>query len=143
MAQKPTYEQLEQRVKELDKEASERKLAEEALQKAHDELERRVEEHTLKLMMSNKQLEQEIKERISTEEALRESEEKYRNLFENSAVGIDIATKSGKILESNNTMQKMMGYSTDELSHLNLAETYVNPKNREDFLRITNITTCN
>lgn len=77
-----------------------------------------------------------ITEGKRAEEALRESEERYRQLFENSVVGIDIATKSGKILESNDAIKKMMGYSTDELSHLNLAETYVNPKEREDFLRI-------
>ncbi|MBW1795000.1 MAG: hypothetical protein JRJ38_11340 [Deltaproteobacteria bacterium] len=42
MAHKPTYGELEQGVKELEQEALERKRAEEALRKAHDELERRV-----------------------------------------------------------------------------------------------------
>ena len=39
MTKKPTYEELEQRVKELEKEAVERKLAEDALQTTQKELE--------------------------------------------------------------------------------------------------------
>ena len=49
MAEKPTYEELEQRIKEFENAESERKRAEEALQKAHDELEQRVEERTVDL----------------------------------------------------------------------------------------------
>lgn len=52
---------------------SERKRAQEALQKAHDELERRVEERTA-------ELKQEIKDRKQAEEALRESENQLRHL---------------------------------------------------------------
>jgi PAS domain S-box-containing protein len=52
---------------------SERKRAEEALQKAHNELERRVEERTA-------ELKQEIRERTQAEEALRESERQLRHL---------------------------------------------------------------
>ena len=37
MAKKPTYEELEQRVKELEKESAERKRAEEALRQSEDQ----------------------------------------------------------------------------------------------------------
>ena len=47
-----------------------RKRAEEALRKAHDELERRVEERTAELLEANEQLKQEIEERKRTEQAL-------------------------------------------------------------------------
>ncbi|HEA68912.1 MAG TPA: PAS domain S-box protein, partial [Desulfobacterales bacterium] len=36
MAKKPTYEELEQRIKELEKESDERKRAEEALRKSEE-----------------------------------------------------------------------------------------------------------
>jgi light-regulated signal transduction histidine kinase (bacteriophytochrome) len=50
---------------------TERKRAEEALQKAHDELERRVEERTAKLATTTEQLRRELTERKRVEEALR------------------------------------------------------------------------
>ena len=50
---------------------SDRKQAQEALQKAHDELELRVEERTAKLARASEQLKLELAERKRTEEALR------------------------------------------------------------------------
>jgi len=73
----------------------ERKQAEEALRKAHDELEQRVEERTEALVKVNEQLKQEIGERKRAEEALKKSSEEIK-LFaysvshdlKNPAVGI-------------------------------------------------------
>ena len=53
---------------------SDRKRAHEGLRKAHDWLERRIEERTAKLTKANEQLKLEIEERKRAEEALRESE---------------------------------------------------------------------
>jgi len=68
---------------------TERKQAEQALQKAHNELERRVEERTAELLRANEQLKREIAERKQVEEALRESEEKYHDLYELVRLTID------------------------------------------------------
>ncbi len=57
---------------------SERKRAEEALQKAHDELERRVEARTAGLAIANRDLEKEIAERRRIAEELRVSAEKLK-----------------------------------------------------------------
>ncbi|MDO9109740.1 MAG: PAS domain S-box protein, partial [Desulfatirhabdiaceae bacterium] len=60
----------------------ERKRIEAELQKAHNELERRVEERAGDLIKINKRLEQEITERKQVEAALRESENKFRTFVE-------------------------------------------------------------
>ncbi len=57
---------------------TERKQAEEALQKAHDELEARVESRTAALAEANRNLKKEVAERIRIAEALRISSEKLK-----------------------------------------------------------------
>jgi PAS domain S-box-containing protein len=54
-----------------------------------------------------------ITEQVRTEEALRESEAKYRNLYENSLVGIAVH-QDGKVALANPAIMKMMGYSSLE-----------------------------
>ena len=60
--------------------AIERVRAEEALQKSHWELEKRVAERTAKFWWANEQLNLEVEERISNEKKLREQQEKLRSL---------------------------------------------------------------
>jgi len=57
-----------------DREERERRQTEEALRKARDELEKRVQERTIELMRANKQLTQKIEELKQTEKTLRKSE---------------------------------------------------------------------
>jgi PAS domain S-box-containing protein len=59
---------------------TERKQTEEALQRAHDELEERVKQRTADLQHTVEQLQWEIKERQHTEAALKESEQRLRYL---------------------------------------------------------------
>src|SRR5919199_316095 len=59
---------------------TERKIAQEALRQAHEELEKRVEERTVQLSESNALLRAELIERKRTEEALRQSEATNRAL---------------------------------------------------------------
>ena len=69
---------------------TDRKRAEEALEKARDELEQRVLERTSELAEANKQLALEIEEHRRTVETLRRSEKRFRDLVENSLTSIAI-----------------------------------------------------
>jgi len=95
---------------------TERKQAEVALQRAHDELEHRVMLRTDELRQANEALQADIAVRKQTEEELRESESRYRELFgaeSDAIVLIDNAT--GEILDANVATEAMYGYDHAEL----------------------------
>ncbi|HEX7541013.1 MAG TPA: ATP-binding protein, partial [Anaerolineales bacterium] len=63
-----------------------------------------------------------------TAEALRENEERFRSLYENSAVGIYRTTPDGQILMANATLVNMLGYSSfEELSARDLTKVGYKP----------------
>lgn len=53
---------------------------------------------------------------------LKESEEKYRNLIDHAADGIFILNQQGSFLDVNSSGCAMMGYSKEEVLHLNLSD---------------------
>ncbi|MBP7275176.1 MAG: PAS domain S-box protein [Kiritimatiellae bacterium] len=61
---------------------TDRRIAEEHLEKNREELERRVEHRTRDLRDANRKMEEEIARRRASEDALRLSEQRYRRLFE-------------------------------------------------------------
>ncbi|MES0349981.1 MAG: PAS domain S-box protein [Desulfobacteria bacterium] len=91
-----------------------RERAEEALRKAYDELEQRVQERTAEVARATEQLKRELTERKRAQEALRESEEKYSTVAESSLTGIYI-DQNGKIVFANKTFAEIYGYSRQEL----------------------------
>ena len=79
-----------------------------------------------------------IREREEIEYVLRRqrnelqlSEERWRSVFENSAIGIVLADPSGKFIEANRAFEELVGYTTEELRSL----TYVDITHSEDILR--------
>jgi PAS domain-containing protein len=47
--------------------------------------------------------------------ALISSEERWKAVFENSAIGVALASPDGRILAANRAYQKMLGYTENEL----------------------------
>ena len=92
-----------------------RKFAEEALKKAHDELEEKVRERTAELSTANEQLRREVEERRRAEEALRDSERRFRNYFEQGLIGMTVTSLDKRWLEVNDRLCEILGYSREEL----------------------------
>jgi PAS domain S-box-containing protein len=63
-----------------------------------------------------------ITERKRAEEALRASEERWRSIFENSAVGISLTDPSGVFTATNRAFQEMLGYTDEELLALSFMD---------------------
>ncbi len=72
---------------------------------------------------------------IPEEQALQEEIRRYQTLFENAPVGIGLATKDGKIIQCNETMLQMIGYSANEIRQINLKNTYQNPSIRAKLIK--------
>lgn len=94
---------------------NDRKLAEAALQNTNIELENRVAERTQELWQTNLHLAHEMNEKIKLADTLRQREEFSRAVFEQAAVGINIATVDGKLVRVNQKMCQMFGYTEAEL----------------------------
>jgi diguanylate cyclase (GGDEF)-like protein/PAS domain S-box-containing protein len=92
-----------------------------------------LEKRTFELTIVNGHLRQEIEERKRVEEALCKSEERFRTLFEHSREAIYITAQDGKIVNFNQSMLEMFGYSREEIMEVKAQEMYVNPDDRNRF----------
>ena len=93
---------------------NDRKLAEEALRKTHDDLEHQVKERTSELTESNKELKREIEERKRAEKAVRKSQERYALAVAGSTDGIwDWDILSDKVFYSDR-FKENLGYASEE-----------------------------
>ena len=63
-----------------------------------------------------------IDDRKHAEDALHKSEERWRAVFENSAIGVALTDLSGRFLATNSAYQKMLGYTDEEIGKLTFLE---------------------
>ena len=64
------------------------------------------------------ELQHENSDRRKAESALRTSEGRWRNVFENSSAGIALLDPDGRFIAANMALQKILGYSEEELQKL-------------------------
>src|SRR6266404_1962619 len=63
-----------------------------------------------------------LEERKRAEDALRKSEERWRSVFENSAIGVALTDLNRRFLATNHVFQAMVGYTEEELSTVNFLD---------------------
>jgi two-component system, cell cycle sensor histidine kinase and response regulator CckA len=122
----------------LTRHMAKRKLAEEGLQQAHDELEMRVRERTSQLAATNDELQDEIAARKLIEDELRKSEERYRLLFDSNPSPLWVYDlESLGFLAVNSAAVQSYGYSREEF----LAMTITDIRPPEDALALVDTVT--
>ena len=98
-----------------------------ALQKAYDDLEQRIEERTAELMKANEHLVQEIEERQRTENELQRIKEYLENVIDNSVDAIGIADQHGRFILWNRRAAEIYGYHFHELAGKTAFDLYADP----------------
>ena len=76
-----------------------------------------------------------MKKREKPEADLTTINEKYRLLFEAAPVGIGIADLQGNVLDANPSIQKMMGFTLEELRSVGVGATYAEPEERMELFK--------
>lgn len=92
-----------------------RKEAEEALRRARDELERRVQERTADLEKANSKLRTEVNKRKRAQEDLRQSRKRYKDLWSEAPVAYHTLDSKGIITQVNQTEIRLLGFSQNEM----------------------------
>ncbi|MDQ1238047.1 MAG: two-component system, cell cycle sensor histidine kinase and response regulator CckA, partial [Thermodesulfobacteriota bacterium] len=69
-----------------------------------------------------RKLEKKVADLVASKKKLQDSEERYRGIFENAAVGIDVVDANGRFVRVNSSLCNMLGYSEDELMDLTIVD---------------------
>ncbi|MFH1113050.1 MAG: sigma 54-interacting transcriptional regulator [Pseudomonadota bacterium] len=101
----------------IHRDITDRRKAHKELQRAHDDLEKRVEKRTRELAATNERLRKEIADRRSVEERLKESEYRQRMLVENAPLGIIWCDLAGRVFQANQNLLTILGLSSLDEAH--------------------------
>ncbi|MBD2534266.1 EAL domain-containing protein [Nostoc flagelliforme FACHB-838] len=120
---------------ELKRSLVERQRLEEALQKANQEIEIRVEERTTELRNAFERSQGEIVERQRLETQLRRREQELADFFENGAIGLHRVGADGSILWANQAELDLLGYSREEYIGQHIANFHADQEVIDDILQ--------
>src|SRR5712691_5600360 len=88
---------------------------EDTLQQRCQQLDQQLKTRTAELATAHDRLQTEIRQRQQLEAILGTSEARYRTLFEESRHAIFINTRAGEILEANQALLELFGYTRHEM----------------------------
>ena len=117
LRRRPVWDDAHQRVVRfygVSQNITARKLAEEALQKAHDELEERVHLRTAELSLANQQLIQEIAERQKAQESLAAERNLLRTLIDNLPHAVYVKDTQARFAIANKAVANVLGAQSPE-----------------------------
>ena len=116
----------------LGRDITERKRADEALQKAYDEMEQRIKARTADLANANEDLKQETIERKQAEKNLRIGQERYELATRAASVGVwDVNLQTNEFYLDPN-VKAILGYRDDEIPNdLDIWAGFVHPDDKQ------------
>jgi PAS domain S-box-containing protein len=97
------------------RDVSERRRAQDSLEKAHADLERRVAERTLELETANASLRKQVEETRAARALAQASEAQFRAIFDGAYELIGMISPEGRLLEANHAALLFAGVTTEEV----------------------------
>jgi chemotaxis family two-component system sensor kinase Cph1 len=88
------------------------------------------------IVLGIRRLERRESERGLAQEALQASERKYRRLFDDSRDGVFMTSRSGELLEANQAVLDIFGYTVEEMVGMDVRRLYVNSSDRAEYQEV-------
>jgi len=88
------------------------------------------------IVLGMKRLEKREGERDQAQKSLRASERKYRGLFDDSRDGVFMTSRAGELLEANQAVLDMFGYTAEEMLGMDVHRLYANSSDRAKFQEV-------
>ena len=90
----------------------------------------------LGIILGARRLERHERERDQAQEELKASERKYRMLFDESMDGVFITSRDGSLIEANQALLDMFGYTSEEVAAIDVRQLYSDPQDRARFKEV-------